>query len=110
MNHTITIKMKYSDQQIDDLMCSALEGGITYWCNKVEVVGGKYLGEYASDQISRDGKLLIHDMESGETHILTLKKLMKALASEPRFDIEDHDAGDADRIVQKAIFGEVVYA
>ena len=110
MNHSITIKKKYTNQQIDDLMCSALEGGITYWCNRVTVVGGKYLGEWASDQISRGGKLLIDDMEEKKTHILTLEKLLKALATEPGFDIEDHDAGDADRIVQKAIFGEVVYA
>lgn len=49
-------------------------------------------------------------MEEKKTHILTLEKLLKALKSEPSFDIEDHDAGDADRIVQKALFGEVVYA
>lgn len=110
MNHTITINKTITGQQIDDLMCSALEGGITYWCNRVTVVGGKYLGEYASDQISRGGKLLIDDMEEKKTHILTLEKLLKALKSEPSFDIEDHDAGDADRIVQKALFGEVVYA
>lgn len=39
-------------------MVSALEGGINYWCRRV-VVQGDYLGEYASEQISRGGKLAI---------------------------------------------------
>ena len=44
-------------------MATALDGGITYWCNKAEVIGG-YLGEYASDQISRGGKLKLYDYEA----------------------------------------------
>ena len=41
-----------SEQDIDDILCTAFEGGITYWCDSVRVVGN-YLGKYASDQISR---------------------------------------------------------
>ena len=48
-----------SEQDIDDILCTAFEGGITYWCDSVRVVGN-YLGKYASDQISRGGKLKFH--------------------------------------------------
>lgn len=28
-----------SDEDIDDIMSAALDGGITYWCRRAEVVG-----------------------------------------------------------------------
>ena len=28
-----------SEQDIDDILCTAFEGGITYWCDSVRVVG-----------------------------------------------------------------------
>ena len=28
-----------SEQDIDDILCTAFEGGITYWCDRVRVVG-----------------------------------------------------------------------
>ena len=50
------IRANLTQQDIDDIMVSALEGGVNYWCRSV-VVEGDYLGEYASDQISRGGQL-----------------------------------------------------
>lgn len=52
------ITARLTQQDVDDIMVSALEGGINYWCRRV-VVQGKYLGEYASDQISRGGQLAV---------------------------------------------------
>ena len=43
----VNFNVVVSGEDIDDIMCSALEGGINYWCGKAEV-DGKYLGEYAS--------------------------------------------------------------
>ena len=37
------IVAKLTPQDIDDIMVSALEGGINYWCRRV-VVQGDYLG------------------------------------------------------------------
>ena len=51
-----------SDEDIDEIMSAALDGGITYWCGRAKVVG-EYLGEYASEQISRDGVLKLYDIE-----------------------------------------------
>ena len=52
------ITARLTQQDVYDIMVSALEGGINYWCRRV-VVQGKYLGEYASDQISRGGQLAV---------------------------------------------------
>ena len=42
---SVSVTFKVLDEDIDDIMCTALEGGITYWCNRTEIVGDKYLGE-----------------------------------------------------------------
>ena len=47
----VELEVNVSQEDIDDIVTIALEGGINYWCRKAEVVGD-YLGEYASEQIS----------------------------------------------------------
>ena len=112
------------EEDIDDILVAAFEGGINYWCSEVHVVG-EYLGEYASDQISRGGELDIYDMEEETYYRLTLKKFLKGLkmwleesgykcleqeyGGMYRLDVGDIDACRADDIVQLAILGEVVY-
>lgn len=60
---TAEITIKLTEEDIDDIMCGALEGGVTaIWCGKVEVCGD-YLGKYASEQISRGGELLFYETE-----------------------------------------------
>lgn len=112
-----------TDQDIDDIVACAFEGGITYWCDEAKVIGD-YLGEYASDQISRGGKVLLYDYEAEEEHLLTKEKFLdgfKKYAKE-NMDIFEHkdgkmvtdtclvDAAIADMIIQYALFGEVIYA
>lgn len=114
------------DQDIDDIMVSALEGGINYWCDEAVVVGS-YLGSFASDQISRGGMLKLHSEEEEEWFILTKKKFLHGLELALEFDsvkeeitdIDDEgrrylepgniDACEADIIVQYALFDEIVY-
>jgi len=43
------LEINVTQEDIDDIVTTALEGGINYWCGKVEV-DGDYLGEYASEQ------------------------------------------------------------
>lgn len=115
------IRIVLSQQDIDDIMVCALEGGITYWCFKAEVVG-EYLGEYASEQISRGGALKLYDIEGGEKYWLDLEKFLKGFAlwiedggdqygavQGSEVDCCNIDAGCADAIIQYAIFGELVY-
>ena len=113
------IEVNLSQQDIDDIMAVALDGGICYWCRKAEVVG-EYLGEYASDQISRGGALILHDAESAQTWELTLEKFLKGVklyfeqgchvqVEDNAIDTCDIDANDVDCIVQFSVFGEVMF-
>ena len=117
---------KISNEDIDDIVCTALEGGIGYWCSRAEVVG-EYLGEYASDQISRDGKLRLYDNESDDVWELTKCKLLDGITKAitngilledewAKFDNEiitldtcQVDAEVADAIIQFALFGKLIF-
>lgn len=113
------IEVELSTEDIDDIMCAALEGGICYWCGRAEVVGN-YLGEYASEQIARGGSLLLHDAESADAWELNREKFLNGMklyfeqgchvrVEDNHIDTCDIDADDADCIVQLAIFGEVMF-
>lgn len=119
---TVKKEIKVTQEDIDNIMCSALEGGICYWCCCAEVVG-EYLGEYASEQIARGGTLMLHDSEEDEVYELTRDKLLKGikLAYEEGYyadydwcngkelDCCQIDADVADAIVQLALFDDVIY-
>ena len=124
--HAVSLVRKayLTDEDIDGIMSCALDGGVTaMWCAKVEVVDGKYLGEYASEQISRCGKLRFYDRESGETWVLTQGKLIRGIElafmkgyglewfdEDGKLNIFNIDANEADTMVQFALFGEVVFS
>jgi len=108
-----------SPQFIDDMMATALDGGIVYWCGKAEVPKEEgYKGEYASDQISRGGSLKLYDNESGECYTLDLEKFIGGLklvieqgygTAEEIIEEEMYDAVTADNIIQLALFNDIVY-
>lgn len=114
--------IKVTQEDIDDIMCTALEGGINYWCSCAEVVGD-YLGEYASEQISRGGMLLLHDAEEDEEYDLDLNQLLNGIKQAydgnyfaeyewcdgKTIDTCQIDAEVADVIVQLALFDDVIY-
>jgi hypothetical protein len=121
--HTLIVALtvNVTEEDVDDIMCAALEGGINYWCSEAEVVG-EYLGKYAHEQISKGGKLVLHDSEGDEKHELTREKFLKGLrlflVSRPNFvdtetnciDASEFDAEYADEVIQLAVFGEVKYS
>lgn len=120
-NVEIKMNVKLTEEDIDDIMCAALEGGISYWCRKAEVVG-EYLGEYASEQISRGGTLRLYDSEDDEVYELTLENLLHGFelwviggydtygsVSNGEVDTMEIDAEKADQIVQLALFDEIIY-
>ena len=115
----IEMDVDLTSQDIDDIMVTALEGGITGWCGRAEVVG-EMLGGYASEQISRGGSLILHDAESSDKWELTLEKFLKgmklyfeqALPAElagEGIDPSDFDADAVDCIIQYALFGKLVF-
>lgn len=121
------ITVYLTQQDIDDIMVSAFEGGINYWCRRV-VVQGDYLGKYASEQISRGGKLEIwldEPFEDDKTcYVLDRDKFLAGFklwieSDGDSYDAIDHSDGSvdcgqidavcADEIIQYALFGEVVF-
>lgn len=113
-----------TDENVDDIIAGALESGINYWCDDAKVVGD-YLGEYASEQISRGGRLLLHDFEEEETYMLDKEKFFRGLKmyienphpydiiekidGELMIDTCNADSTVCDMIIQYALFGNVVY-
>lgn len=109
-----------TQEQLDDVLTTAFEGGITYWCNEVKEAEWSTTSEpaqYLSEVLTRGGTLQLHDSSeynpktgcvSGKWYSLSIDMLLKAFEDKP-FDFDNYDAGDADEIVQKAIFGEVIY-
>lgn len=118
---SVVFNFVVSDEDIDDIMSAALDGGITYWCGKAEVVG-EYLGEYASEQISRGGTLRLYDIEEPRAvYELTLEKFLVGLrlwienerafelTKAGRLDVGQIDAVAADSIIQYALCNDIVY-
>ena len=113
----IDAKIELTRQDIDDLMVTALEGGINYWCRKARVLQCPEKYEFASDVISRNGSLMLYDAESSDHWELTLEKFMNGVKfvcerdgyTEANDLIDNHDADTADAIVQYALFNEIVF-
>lgn len=114
------IEVNLREQDIEDIMVTALEGGITYWCYQVQMLG-EQLGKYASQHLARGGKLKLYDGETGEKYwldrdmFLTGVKLYLEQGNHVSIDDNvidpcDIDANDADCIIQFALFGEVQFS
>ena len=120
-------ELRATDEMIENILCSAFEGGITYWADNVsckdnddmkKVKGWKY--EYLTKTKKKDAVMYIHDAETEEKHPITKKSIIDALQKmdTPEYKYtkalgrildETYDADDADIVVQTACFGEVVY-
>ena len=109
-------------ENIDDIMASALEGGITYWADAADVPEEKRVADWGHEQIARDGVLMIHDFEEGETYELTLDKFLTGFKLWVELGLDHYNAVHsnhvdtcqidgpcADNIIQLALFGEVLY-
>jgi len=119
-------KIHLTKDDIDDIMVTALEGGITYWCERAEVPTEEgYLGEYASEQIALNGTLKLYAEGEEEPVTLTEERLLHGLCQyilHPHpYDIIYYENGKAyvdtgcidaevaDMIIQYALFDEIVY-
>lgn len=120
MEFEITRKVSVSDQDIDDILCTALEGGINYWVDSYRIKTNPGNCKYVSDVVSKGGTIEI-DVIDDETHELNLEKFQKGIEMflneyPNKIDVDccidpgDIDACDADCIVQYALFNELVYS
>jgi len=110
--YSYTVHKQISDRDIDNLICTALEGGINYWCDSAEPEGADYKGcQYAHEVLTKGGALILKSFEN-TTHVLTLNKVMYALGKpevDDLLDINDYDAVEVDQVIQHALFGGPIY-
>ncbi len=113
MNHRIPSAITISDEEIDNIVDSAINW-CSYWCDLLEY-GTEPTGVTAmSEALSHGGTLVFHIdepyEEGGETRFeLTTEKMLAGLAKYGDINFEDYDGPMSDEAVQTALFGEVIY-
>ena len=123
---TINYTVPITDELIEDLLCTAFEGGITYWAKWANIENKKdakkvacFTSEYLTRTKLKDAKLIIWTVDDSKIPI-TKKSIIDALQKmdNPKYKHrkalkrildETYDACDADILVQTACFGEVVF-
>ena len=111
------------EQYLDDVLTTAIEGGIDYWVDEWIEIDLDRSGNSSSDWRYRFATFV--DIE-GDTYTINHDTIAKGLGIVTRRNAEhdkelilnnrtngddgDHDALDADKVVQFALFGELVYA
>ena len=103
------------NQDYNDIIVTALEGGINYWCDSAKAKGGNFFGQEFLSEILPKGGTIILKAENKE-YELTFSKLKKGIAKfrkvnniSEKWENIDYDATDADCIIQYAIFGKIIY-
>lgn len=125
----VEIKLALSDQDIEDLMVTALESGIGYWAcldNRSDTFRDAPDDEPVSITASKillngGGLTFLDDEDHSIEWVLTLKKLLSGIKKfleneggsncimDGELDLGMIDAQAADNIVQYALFNELVY-
>ena len=116
-SYPIPIRIEVSRQRIADIMITALEGYTTDWCRVVPCkLTANYERPWYADPSYYGGEdhalFIVRPEDEEEPVTVTLEDLLKVFTKESRFALEDTahiDAEDADRFLQLAAFGEVVY-
>ena len=119
----------FSTEDLNDLVVTALEGGINYWCGSAKIkkdTDGTFFGVasedqdkvvYASDVVGYGGVLILTDAEDpSEKWELDAENMVKGIEMHcqkvgmPLSELMDnYDASDADCIVQFACMGEITF-
>lgn len=109
---------KISEYDLENLVVTAFEGGINYWCGEVEIIKNPEKKECASKVVcTPKGILRLHDAESDEAWLLSLDDLLKGVVKTMQWGeyetvqdlMDEHDAETADVLIQFSIFDEVVF-
>jgi hypothetical protein len=119
---TCGVDQSISDEDIDDVLATAFEGGINYWVmGMVEVPHFPKGCGFASEVVSKGEVVYILAENFGigglKRYRLDKERIIKGILMQARHRgesvrdwIEMHDSIEADRAVQYAIFDEVIYA
>lgn len=116
-----TKSQELTEEDITDIVVTAIEGGIGYWAC-LDNTGYEFESEPEDEAVSetvarillQNGKVTFFDEEDEcARYELTLEKLLNGIEKYANenggIDMDDLDADMADAIVQYAIFCEVIY-
>ena len=130
--HEIMVKVSVylTDEDVADLMCTAIEGGIGYWAC-LDNTGDAFINAPKEEPVSETaakiilnggGVTFLEDEDRSQSWTLTLEKLLNGVkmfieednrigcVEGTRVEMAYIDANDADSIIQYALFGEQIYA
>jgi hypothetical protein len=105
--NSFTTKVNVSDEQINDVLDTAFSA-ISYWCEMINVTGADSEMKFSSEALTHGGKVTM--LVEGENYDLTKAKMLNGFKLYNKLNIDDFDSVDSDRVVQFALFGELVYA
>lgn len=120
----------FTGENLNDIIATALYGGINYWCSKVRIKQNKNNRKYqgvsnenqckvtlASDVIGYGGTLILTDDESKEEFELNASKLINGIQEYSMMNqyhlyefMDNIDVNSADAVVQLGIFNKIVYS
>ncbi len=112
-----TIGATVTQERVADLLCGALEGGSTYWCEKIRMKDNDYgHWTYAHEAIAAGLPFTLwHHGENEPDEIENSReRIEKALSEMPSahtadFLNENDDADTSDTFLQYLCFGEMIY-
>ena len=126
-NFEVTVETTISKQQVQDLLCNALEGGSNYWYWIDHTVYPE--GENSADYefwhldvpFEEGGHLVFKDIEDqegptlGTLNLESIKRGLQVMADKfskhfHDFITENDDAITGDVFLQCGLFGDVIYA
>jgi len=116
MTDTLTVSLPVTSEMISNIFITAIEGGISYWCEEVNLrQNGNEVTYQKAESFTGQWIATITMVEDDGTATITPEKLAKALALRPTeaaqiiTDDGCFDADSADVLIQCAAFGEIVY-
>jgi hypothetical protein len=122
----VQIEEDITRQLVDDIFQTAWEGGINYWVDWIDCEANRHITtEYNHQALTRGGIYMVYVQEPFQDdeddqpilgYLMTLEKMLNGIKqfcveypSSPTKLMDDFDAGEADQMVQYALFGEVIY-
>ena len=117
-DHTVKMETVVTTDRVADLLCCALEGGSTYWCEAFKPdhypegteYGHEAVAHGAPFRVKPDGEKWIQVHNSAEVLEETLQLMANTQPNAWRdFVQENEDAITGDVFFQLLVFGEVIY-